>query len=110
MYFASAQPQSAPGWRAGQLPLAVHNSLHGLVLVRGRQLDGPHEIRFGLGEMPNTELLFRTPADSRINLDQSSLPFTFDTIRLFEPGCYAIQVDSEQGSDVIVFRAASQWS
>ena len=99
MYFASAQPQSAPGWRAGQLPLAVHNSLHGLVLVRGRQLDGPHEIRFGLGEAPGTELLFRTPADSRINLDQSSLPFTFDTIRLFEQGRYAI-----------VFRAESQES
>jgi hypothetical protein len=33
--------------------------------------------------------------------------YTFDTIRLFEPGCYAVQVDNEEDSDII-FRAEPQ--
>jgi hypothetical protein len=58
VYCAPAQSQNSHGWGAGRLIFAIHSSLHGLVLVRGRQLDGAHEIRFGQGEIPSMELLF----------------------------------------------------
>jgi hypothetical protein len=63
------------------------------VLVRGRQLDGRHEVRFGLGRMPRTELRIAHP------LDHPS------TTRLRTGGCYGYQIDGPTYSRVIVFQA-----
>ncbi|MBA3366989.1 MAG: hypothetical protein H0U03_14615 [Actinobacteria bacterium] len=63
------------------------------VLVRGRQLDGPNEVRCDAGDEPSQELL---------------LPRAFDRpsfTRLRAPGCYAYQIDGTDFSKLIVFDA-----
>jgi len=63
------------------------------VLVRGRQLDGPNELRFDSGQNPSAELkLLRA-------LDRPSVT------RLRAPGCYAYQIDGASFSELIVFEA-----
>lgn len=77
----------------------------GPVLIRGRQLDGPDEVRFEWGADPAAEL--RLPADEAggsvaVPGWRSWNGFT----RLRAPGCYAVQVDGIDFSVVIVFQAA----
>jgi hypothetical protein len=77
-------------------------------LVRGQQLDGPNEVRFGEGDAPDTELLSDVPG--QVHPDVMSNPWTLDfaVMRLRAAGCYAIQVDGEAANSVIVFRAEPQ--
>jgi hypothetical protein len=77
----------------------------GIVLVRGRQLDGSNIVRFGRGIVPNDELAFRvdpsaTAGDGWFNKD--------DYIRFRAPGCYGVQIDTSVASEVIVFQAVAQ--
>jgi len=65
----------------------------GPVLVRGRRLDGPEELRFGDGKMPSTELHLVK------RLDNPSYT------RLRASGCYGYQVDGTSFSYSVVFRA-----
>ena len=73
----------------------------GPFLVRGRQLDGPRQLRFGEGPQPDAELLLsaggtaRSPDSDWFNWPSYS--------RLRGAGCYAYQIDSASGSQVIVF-------
>jgi hypothetical protein len=54
------------------------------------------------------ELFFRAPAQAHPdNLPNWTIAL-YQVIRLRAAGCYAIQVDSETASDVIVFRAEPQ--
>lgn len=73
----------------------------GPVLVRGRQLDGPNELRFSssIGDAnPSSEmrLLFRSSWLEGVGPRY---------IRMRAPGCYAYQVDGAAFSKVIVFQA-----
>jgi hypothetical protein len=68
----------------------------GPVLIRGRQLDGPNELRFDAGAFPPREI--RIPA-SRVQRNRPS--FT----RVRAPGCYSYQVDGLAFSSTIVFEA-----
>jgi hypothetical protein len=63
------------------------------VLVRGRQLDGPNEVRFRGGRVPPREL--------RLSGSPSDPSYT----RLRAPGCYGYQIDGARFSRVIVFEA-----
>ena len=67
----------------------------GPILVRGRQLDGSHEVRFELGTVPPRELYF----GPRVRRDRPSYT------RLQAPGCYAYQIDGLTFSRLIVFEA-----
>jgi hypothetical protein len=88
--------------------LLIKPGVEGAVLVRGHQVDGSNEIRFGQGDAPARAL--RRPAPGQAHPDGISTPWTieFADIRLREAGCYAIQIDSEAASSVIVFRAEPQ--
>ena len=65
----------------------------GRVLVRGRRLDGPEQVRFEHGTLPRLER--RLPRAGR----HPSMT------RLRAPGCYGYQVDGSRFSYVVVFEA-----
>lgn len=75
----------------------------GPVLVRGRQLDGPNEVRFGGGLDPPGELFL----DDDLAVAPSPSGWTNwpSYTRVRAPGCYAYQIDTAEGTAVIVFRA-----
>jgi hypothetical protein len=75
----------------------------GPFLVRGRQLDGRRELRFGEGPQPDPELLL--PAGGTAHSPDSDWFNWPSYTRLRGGGCYAYQIDGASNSQVIVFRA-----
>ena len=88
-----------PTWAAQKVAWAVNPALTTPVLVRGRQLDGPGEVRFG---DPAVEELLLDPAEDALPGGWRQYP---SLTRLRAPGCYAYQIDAAAGSFTIVFRA-----
>jgi hypothetical protein len=74
----------------------------GPVLIRGRQLDGPHTPTFGEGGSLVDPLLSAGPTVNGENGFREWPGATW----VPRPGCYAWQVDGTNFSQVIVFRAA----
>jgi hypothetical protein len=78
----------------------------GPILVRGHQIDGPNEVRFGLGANPAVVLqLDSTNSTIGSASDPSSWPNWPTNMRLRAPGCYAFQVDGTNFTTVLTFRA-----
>ena len=71
-------------------------SFNGPILIRGREVEGRHAVGFGEGHVPYGELQLDA-VPGRLHEWQA---FT----RVRGPGCYAYQVDTAVGSDVIVFK------
>jgi hypothetical protein len=103
---------SARVWRQGRVEggwyyakvLWVASPAHpGPFLVRGRQLDGPRQVRFGEGPQPDAGLLL--PAGGTAHTSGSDWFNWPSYSRLRGGGCYAYQVDGAGGSRVVVFRA-----
>lgn len=88
-------------WGGNRILWLVNPQQSGPILVRGHQLDGPSELRFGTGAVPATELTFM--ASGGESDGWSSSPFTDARVRA--PGCYAFQVDGTTFTEVIVFEA-----
>ena len=86
---------------SGNKVLWVARRYRGPVLIRGRQLDGPNELRFGLSHVPGREMRLSS-VGGRSPGGWQNRP---STTRLRVPGCYAWQVDGTTFSRVIVFRA-----
>jgi hypothetical protein len=84
---------------AGGLVTWTAGSYSGPVLIRGRELGGPHAVGFGEGHVPYDELQLLGPA---MGAPRGQWP-SFTRVR--GPGCYAYQVDGLSFSEVIVFRA-----
>lgn len=82
-------------WFGNKVLWIVDPAYGGPVLIRGRQLDGPNELRFEGGNVPPRELRIR-PARDRPS-------FT----RVRSPGCYGYQLDGLGFSYVLVFEARS---
>jgi hypothetical protein len=108
LLYTPAQSPGSQGWGAQELLFLISPGVNGVVLVRGRQLDGPNEVRFGKGDAPDTELVFRAPAEAHPGDLSNPWTIAFEIIRLRAAGCYAIQADSETASSVIIFRAEPQ--
>ncbi len=87
-------------WGGQKVLWAVDGSVRGPVLVRGHQLDGPHEVRFNDPAQP--ELLIEKWASDATPIGWRDYP---SHTRLQAPGCYAYQVDTRAGTTVIVFLA-----
>ena len=77
----------------------------GPVLIRGRQLDGPHAIGFGEGHVPYDELQLMAPGMGAPRSPGGGREWQSFT-RVRARGCYGYQVDGSNFSDVIVFSAA----
>ena len=80
-------------------------SYRGPVLIRGRQLDGTHHVRFGLAFVPPTELRIGSWGNATT---APGWGFRASTTRLRAPGCYGYQIDGRTFSRVIVFQAVLQ--
>lgn len=90
-------------WSGQKVPWIVDPSVRDQspILIRGHQLDGPHELRFS---MLDRDTLHPAP-ELRLIADAAS-PFHFSSFtRIRSPGCYAYQVDAPDFSIVIVFKA-----
>jgi hypothetical protein len=87
-------------WGGEKVLWAVDPGVSSPVLVRGRQLDGPREVRF---EDPATPELVLSPGDGHAQPGgwRGYPSYT----RLRAPGCYAYQVDTTEGTTSIVFCA-----
>jgi hypothetical protein len=79
------------GWDYFKVLWTSDPSYQGPVLVRGMQIDGSGEMRFGDNNPPDPELYFTAP-----HYD----PVTYT--RVNAPGCYAYQVDGINFSELIV--------
>ncbi len=83
-----------------------------VALIRGRQIDGPHDMRFngGLDQQDYQGNPWSAPLLPELkiagNLPGSPWVNWLDNIRLQAPGCYALQIDGVSFSEVIVFQAA----
>jgi len=86
-------------WGGQKVLWAVNSAVDGTVLVRGRQLDGAHVVRFNDPAVAQMLLPPKPPITAGGWRDYPS--FT----RLQAPGCYAYQVDTPAGTTVIIFRA-----
>ncbi len=73
----------------------------GPVLIRGRQMDGPNELRFGEGSEPVPELRLPEKGGSSPSGWRNWPTYT----RVREPGCYAYQIDTLESSYTVIFRA-----
>jgi hypothetical protein len=83
-------------WSGQKVMWVLARPFRGPALVRGRQLDGPNELRFDSGLVPPRERRLRGSGGH-----PSHPSFT----RLRAPGCYAYQVDGLRFSYRIVFEA-----
>jgi len=88
--------QANRGWGGQKVLWFINPSYTGLILVRGRQLDGTHQVRFN-------------QLDQQLLLDSSMggtpWPNFPSYTRLQAPGCYAYQVDGSSFSYLIIFQA-----
>jgi hypothetical protein len=75
------------------------------VLVRGDQIDGPHQVRFGPWKPRRTELHLRMPGGP---LSGGWQHWT-SAIRLWAPGCYALQMDAPGFTHRIIFEAGGPY-
>ena len=91
------------GWSGNKVPRWVRGAYHGPVLIRGRQLDGPHLLRFEVGRpVPPKEMRIKPgPGWGPWKGARDRPSYT----RVEAPGCYGYQIDGLAFSSVIVFRA-----
>ena len=85
------------GWAYSKVLWMAKPEVQGPVLVRGQQIDGNNWIGFGMGDTPDFVLQWVIASQN----GWSSLP---SETRIPAPGCYAYQVDSQKGSELIVFQ------
>ena len=89
------------GWGGNKVLWWVKWSYKGPVLIRGRQLDGSHLVRFDRGTPPQREIRI-APYSGRYYHDRPRDRPSYT--RLEAEGCYAYQIDGVGFSRVIVFR------
>jgi hypothetical protein len=95
------RPQGSRGWYAAKTLWFSWPQYRGPVLIRGRQLDGPHKVVFGGGpRLIDPQLGHGEPLNSRDGW--RTWP---GGTWLRTPGCYAWQIDGTDFSNVIVFDA-----
>lgn len=85
-------------WAGQKVLWVVDPRYDGPVLIRGRQLDGPNEVRFDEGDVPPKQIWL--PAEDAPDERWRERPS-----RLKGSGCYGYQVDGPNFSLVIVFEA-----
>ena len=96
-----SQSHYKDGWAYSKVLWMAKPEVRGTVLVRGQQIDSPIDganwIGFGMGDIPEFVLQWDVAPQN----GWASLP---SETRIPAPGCYAYQVDSQKGSEMIVFR------
>jgi hypothetical protein len=88
------------GWGGNKVLWWVARSYRGPVLIRGRQLGGPHLVRFDRGVPPAREIRIPPYAGGYYRIHARDRP---SYTRLDAAGCYAYQIDGLGFSRLIVF-------
>ncbi|HUE75611.1 MAG TPA: hypothetical protein VMP10_02185 [Chloroflexota bacterium] len=92
------------GWFWMKVPWASHADYRGPALIRGRQLDGQHDLRFASDRHEAAPALRFPVAPSTLG---TNLPegwrFQPSMIGVRGPGCYALQVDGINFTRLLVF-------
>jgi hypothetical protein len=94
------------GWYLEKILWLAAPGASGPILVRGRQLDGPNLVRFGDGATPASDLLLSDVSQVGVSSGGFGWRNFVAYTRVRAAGCYAYQVDTAAGSEVIVFAAA----
>jgi hypothetical protein len=79
----------------------------GPILIRGRRLDGKsgNKLRFGAsGPKPNEKLLLDSPSAGKEPTHWSFWP---TSMYMPGPGCYGVQINTLQGTHIVVFSATA---
>lgn len=104
----------ASGWGGNKVLWYIDPRYSGPVLVRGRQIDGPHGMRFdgglniGDGSSDTLQPVLRMLSGQRYGAPITSWdwPNYATETRVQATGCYAYQVDGNGFSQVVIFRVA----
>lgn len=88
-------------WSGARVTWFASPAYTGPILIRGREVGGPHAVGFGLGNVPYDQLQLKDSAGPASGGTRQWPAFS----RVRGAGCYAYQVDGTSFSDVIVFRA-----
>jgi hypothetical protein len=86
-------------WGGNKLLWAVEATVKGDVRIRGHQVDGIGELRFGLAIDPDAELLLHGPGATSNADGWRDFP---SATRVQHPGCYAFQIDTASTSTIVV--------
>lgn len=100
------------GWAGQKVIWFVGTAYQGPVLIRGRRLDGPGQLRFngGLDQEYAFDDLADAPLLAALRLEGDSSagepwPGWPSYARVRTPGCYAYQVDGLNFTEIIIFQA-----
>jgi len=86
-------------WGGNKVLWAVGPTVHGDVLIRGRQLDGSGGLRFGMGVIPDPQLLLRAADTTADAAGWRGYP---SETRVQHRGCYGYQIDTAATSTTVV--------
>jgi hypothetical protein len=107
------------GWPGMKVIWRVDPEYIGPVLLRGARLDGPGQLRFGsytgtVGQGTPPGASFQAQAYAELGYpgqDSTPSPTTYPSdIRVQTPGCYGLQVDGTNFSEVITFEVTASTS
>lgn len=90
------------GWSGNKVLWWVRGTYEGPVLIRGRQVDGPHLLRFDRGSPPPLELRIQPGRGRAAWKGARDRP---SYTRVEAPGCYGYQIDGIRFTRVIFFEA-----
>lgn len=94
------------GWRPMKVLWIGDPDYLGPVLIRGHQIDGPNELRFGDLDRQEDKLFFNQVTQAETNTSSPSSWRNWPSYTYVRaPGCYAYQVDGIDFSYVIVVQA-----
>jgi len=91
------------GWYYLKTIWTAPPNFHGVFLLRGRQMDGPNEVRFSEDTTDTPALQAVFSSDDAGSEASGWLPW-IDYVRVRAPGCYGIQVDGLDFSYIIRFK------
>lgn len=97
------------GWAyVKTLWVAKQSVYDGPALVRGAQIDGPGNIRFGNGAAPDRELLLNAnPVEQADAPGWNEWP-SYSRFKVGRYGCFAYQVDGQDFTETIVFEVGPE--
>lgn len=98
-----ADARTQDGWYALKTVWLADPHASGPLLVRGARIDGPGEVGFGTRQQVDAELRLTTAASASESGWRSWPSLMF----VRSPGCYAVQIDGLDFTEVLVFRAVS---
>jgi hypothetical protein len=86
---------------SAKTPWVTRVDYKGPILARGQGLEGDGKLKFHFDSGSTRDLQLEAP----VSADQSHWSFWPTSLIVPGPGCYGIQIDTAQGTDVVIFDA-----